>query len=135
MRLAIFCVGAIAAMVAWIIVSQHLWERPAEGMPRKEATLYNAATALTIAFGVLAAYLGLFIFILLGSTVLVDGALFDQNVGQPMTFSARLELAWFAASLATVAGALGSGLDSEDDVRKAAYGYRQRLRGETADSG
>jgi hypothetical protein len=34
-----------------------------------------------------------------------------------------LTLAWIISSLATVGGAIGSGLEDEETVRAAAYGY------------
>jgi hypothetical protein len=44
-----------------------------------------------------------------------------ESLGSAPTFGDHLVLAWLATGLATIAGVLGSGLDSEDAVRRAAY--------------
>jgi len=36
-----------------------------------------------------------------------------------------MKLAWLTSSLATLGGALGAGLESDDVVRAAAYTYRR----------
>jgi len=40
---------------------------------------------------------------------------------QPVNFGDLFLLAWFVASAATVGGALGSGLESDEAIRAAAY--------------
>jgi hypothetical protein len=92
--------------------------------------LYNGITALTITTTVLFAYATLFTLVLLVAVVFVPSGYFQSTLKHPVGPGEYVTLAWFATSLATVAGALGSSLEHEDTVRKAAYGYRQRQRNE-----
>ena len=130
-RLLLLMVTAIVAMVAWIIVAHHLWERPDEPDQREWAALYNGVTVLTVSVAVLAAYAILFALIFLAAWVFVPGSYFQTILKHPVGFGEYLTLSWLAASLATVAGALGASLEDEETVREASYGYRQRRRHET----
>jgi hypothetical protein len=65
--------------------------------------------------------------------VFVPRDYFQSILKHPVSFGEYLTLSWLAASLATVAGALGASLEDEETVRKAAYGYRQRRRSEAND--
>ena len=56
--------------------------------------------------------------------LLVVDPLFSESLGHPAGLSDRLELAWLVSSLATVGGALGAGLETDEAVREAAYTYR-----------
>jgi hypothetical protein len=127
-------VAAIVAMVVWIIVAHHLWERPGDRETRHWAALYNGVTALTMTVAVVFAYAVLFALVLLAAGVFVPGVYFQSTLKHPVGLSDYVTLAWMAASLATVAGALGASLEHEDKVREAAYGYRQRRRQEANES-
>ena len=130
-RLLLLMVAAIVAMVAWIIVAHHLWERPeADRQQRRWAALYNGVTVLTVSAAVLCAYVILFILIFLAAWVFVPGGYFQTTLKHPVAFGEYLTLAWLGTSLATVAGALGASLEDEETVRDASYGYRQRRRHE-----
>ncbi|MEJ7274192.1 5,10-methylene-tetrahydrofolate dehydrogenase, partial [Staphylococcus epidermidis] len=39
-----------------------------------------------------------------------------------------LSIPWFAASVSTVAGAIGAGLLNDQLIKESTYGYRQRIR-------
>ena len=132
-RLLILMVLAIAAMAVWIIVAHNLWERPANREARGQAALYNAATALTITVAVLFSYSVLFVLILVAAGIFVSSNFFQSILQHPVGPGDYVILAWITASLATVAGALGSGLEDEETVREATYGYRQRRRNEPDD--
>ena len=127
-RLLLLMGVAIVAMVAWIIVAHHLWERPDDPDQRRWAALYNGVTVLTLSTAVLAAYAILFALIFIAAWVFVPGAYFQTTLKHPVGFGEYLILAWLGTSLATVAGALGASLEDEEAVREASYGYRQKRR-------
>jgi hypothetical protein len=55
LRLALINVLAIVAMAIWLLIYNHLWERPAGRTEREKAVLYDASTLLTL-FLVLGGY-------------------------------------------------------------------------------
>ena len=61
----------------------------------------------------------------LTAPVLVPAQLLEQGTGHGVRVGDYLELAWLTGSLATLGGALGAGLESDEAVRAAAYTYRQ----------
>jgi uncharacterized membrane protein len=125
-RLLALMVLSLVAMVVWIIVAHHLWERPAEQEAREQAAFYTAATALTLSVAVLFSYAVLFVFVLVAAGAFLESGFLQSNLGHPVGLSDYTRLAWMTTSLATVAGALGSGLEDEETVREATYGYRQQ---------
>jgi hypothetical protein len=66
----------------------------------------------------------------LGLTGLVAWLIVAHDLWQrPVGVTDYLTLAWIISSLATVGGAIGSGLENEETVRAAAYGYHPEPAG------
>jgi hypothetical protein len=127
-RLSMVMLFALTAMVVWLMVRHHLWERPVDRAARKLAAVYNAATVITLTTGVLFMYAGLLILSLAGETLLVRGGILQDALRHPVDWTDYVTVAWLASSMATIGGAIGSGLDSDEAARDAAFGYRQRRR-------
>ncbi|GAA1291562.1 hypothetical protein [Streptomyces javensis] len=134
-RLAVVSVFSTAIMVAWLIVHRHLWERPdsPSRQDREKAALYNASTVVTLSLGVLGGLLGLFVVDFAVASFLIESGVLANQVKRPVGFSDYARLAWLASSAAIVGGALGSEFESDEAVRRAAYGKRERLRREQAE--
>ena len=59
-----------------------------------------------------------------GAAVALDAGVLGEALGHDADVGDYAALAWMASSLATIAGGLGAGLESDEAVREAAYGYR-----------
>jgi len=69
-------------------------------------------------------YLGLLAFSMIGAFSLIPQGALEGELGRNPSAGDCLQLAWLAASLATLAGALSSLIESDLAVREAAYGHR-----------
>ncbi|MDX3525752.1 hypothetical protein P1P75_04705 [Streptomyces sp. ID05-39B] len=129
-RLVIAMVGSIALMIGWLIVDAQLWHRSAEGSPeaRRTARLYNASTVVTVGIGVLVCYAGLMVINLVWALFILNDRVFASMTRTPLHAAEYVTLSWFVASVATVGGALGSGLESDEAIRAAAYSKREQER-------
>jgi uncharacterized membrane protein YqgA involved in biofilm formation len=86
----------------------------------------NAATVLTLALGVLLGFVVLYLLVLAAMVLAVPDSFVAKNLEHGAGIEDYVAAAWFATSLATVAGALGSGLESDDEVRETVSRYRPR---------
>jgi len=133
LRLVIAMVGSVALMIGWLIVDAQLWHRPTEDSreANQKARLYNGSTVITVGIGVLLCYGGLFVINLVWALFILDDRVFASMTGTPLHATEYLTLSWLVASIATVGGALGSGLESDEAIRAAAYSKREQERRRT----
>jgi hypothetical protein len=91
---------------------------------RPQVVLFNLATTATVLIGVLVFYAATFLLAMPATLLLVPSRLLGSALGHAAHLPDYFEAAWLTSSLATVGGALGAGLESNDAVRAAAYTYR-----------
>ena len=109
--------------MAWLIVAHDLWEKPDRETSAELARMFNLGTILTLTLATAVSYVVLFAGTVLAAALLIDTSVLEQTLQRPVHFTDYLTLAWIISSLATVGGAIGSGLEDEETVRAAAYGY------------
>jgi hypothetical protein len=120
-RLALASIASISFMSGAVIVAHGLWERAPDRHLRDQVILFNVATAVTILIGIATLYAALFLMIFAAAELLLSTQALGSGLGHAVGTGDYATLAWFTASLATVGGALGAGLESDEAVREAAY--------------
>jgi hypothetical protein len=123
LRLTVIMLLSVTALVGWLVFTHHLWEKPSPDTPAELARLFNLGTVITLGLAAAVSYAVLFVGTLAAAAMLIDASVLEQNLGHPVGLPGYLTLAWIISSMATVGGAIGSGLEDEEHVRAAAYGY------------
>ena len=129
-RLTLIMVASITIMAVWLLIYNHLWERPDGHHSPAEAVIYNLSTAVTLLLGVACMYGLLYLSALAVSAVIIGPGYLQSQLHHRIGVGDYAAVVWLASSIGVVAGALGSSLDSEEAVRKAAYSRRERERQE-----
>jgi len=129
-RLLTATIVSIALVVGWLVVDGELWDRPENDSPaaRERSRLYNASTLITLTTGVSICYLALYLVNLVWALFILDPAVMGGYLDSSLGYGDVFVLAWFVASAATVGGGLGTGLESDEAIRAAAYSKREEER-------
>lgn len=128
-RLGMLSLWAITAIVTWLIVYHRLWERGGDAAADpQQVRMFNASTVLTLAIGIGIAFVGLLVINLVAAHLALASEVVGEELGREVGFVERAKLTWMATTGASLAGSLGSGFDSEESVREAAYSQRERER-------
>jgi hypothetical protein len=129
-RLLIATVASVILVVAWLVIDGELWDRPDNDSPeaRERSRLYNTSTLVTLTAGVLICYLALYVVNLAWALFVLDPAVMGGYLQASLGYGDLFVLAWFVASAATVGGGLGTGLESDEAIRAAAYSKREEER-------
>jgi hypothetical protein len=129
-RLLVATIASVALVVGWIVIDGELWDRPVDDSPeaRDRSRLYNTSTLVSLTTGVLICYLALYVVNLAWALFILDPDVMASNLHSSVGYGDLFVLAWFVASAATVGGGLGTGLESDDAIRAAAYSKREEER-------
>lgn len=126
-RLVVVAVASVTVLCVSLIAAHRLWERTYSPRPeaRERVVLFNLATAITVAIGVLTLYVMLFVIDLVCAGALITTHVLQKQLGHPAGLGTYAALASLVAALATLGGALGAALENDRAVREAAYGHRR----------
>ena len=129
-RLVVATLVSVALVVAWLVVDGELWDRPDDDSAeaKDRSRLYNTSTLVTLTTGVLICYAALYVVNLLWALFVLDPAVMGGYLNASLGYGDLFVLAWFVASAATVGGGLGTGLESDEAIRRAAYSKREEER-------
>jgi hypothetical protein len=129
-RLVVATIASITLVVAWLVIDGELWDHPDDDSSeaRDRSRLYNASTLITLTTGVLICYLALYVVNLAWALFVLDPGLMGGYLNTSLGYGDMCVLAWFVASAATVGGGLGTGLESDQAIRAAAYSKREEER-------
>ncbi len=133
-RLAMISVVVTAALSGWLVVHNGLWNRIRGADAPDHALRDNASTVITVWLSVALMYVLLWVLLFLVGLAVIEAGYLQSQLGHAVNLLDYLHLSWLAASLGTLAGALGSNFDSDAAIREATYSRREHQRRQLADT-
>ena len=130
-RLLLIAILAVTGLGVWLAVAHSLWRQPSRSEDPALTRRINVATVLTLVLGLLFAYAVLYVAVLACMALVVPDGFMSSNLSHAAGFGDYAAAAWFAASMATVVGAIGSGLESDDEVHDTISRYRPKAAPDT----
>ena len=129
-RLVVATIASVSLVVGWLVIDGELWDRPDDNSAeaKERSRLYNTSTLVTLTAGVLICYLALYVVNLVWALFVLNPAVMGGYLHASLGYGDLFVLTWFVASAATVGGALGTGLESDEAIRAAAYSKREEER-------
>jgi hypothetical protein len=132
-RVVLLSTASVITLCVVLVLAHGLWERPSGQDDREAVVLFNLATSATLGLAVLTLYASLLVISVLAGVALIPPSVYDRNVGHAPAFADYLRLGWLGATIATLAGALGSLIESDESVREAAYRHHADARTESGE--
>lgn len=128
LRLIVLSLLAMSLLGGWIIVAHGLWQ-PQHGRSSRFLTaLYNTTTVITIGTGVLVAHVMIYVVLLFEAVVFMPPMVLENRLEMPVNAVNYLTAAWVTTNVATLAGALGAGVEDTERVRESSFNWRMQRR-------
>lgn len=134
LRLTMVSVVVTGALSGWLIFHNRLWNRSRDADEPWRAGSDNASTVITVWLSVALMYVLLWSMLFLVGLAVIEAGYLESQLGHPVNLFDYVHLSWLAASLGTLAGALGSNFDSDEAIREATYSRREHQRRQLADT-
>jgi hypothetical protein len=130
LRLSALTLASVLALVLTLVIGGKLPEEVPRSTDQEEfpgakeqVVLFNTVTVLTVVIGVVALYLILFALTVVVTFLLLPPDQIARQLNHPVHGGTLLAIAWLTASIATVGGALGAGLEKSRRIREVAYTF------------
>jgi hypothetical protein len=129
-RLMVATIASVVLVITWLVVDGELWDRPNDDSAdaKERSRLYNTSTLITLTTGVLICYLALYVVNPVWALFILEAGVMGSYLHASRGYGDLFVLTWFVASAATVGGALGTSLESDEAIRAAAYSKREEER-------
>lgn len=115
----------IAALSAWLIFRNGLWNGASARAHPWRSGLDNITTIIMVTTSVVLMYVLVTTVLFCVSLAVIDASYLESEIGRPVSLVDYAWLSGLSASLGAMAGALGSNFDSDEQIRAATFSKRE----------